>query len=247
MTGGFPIDAAAVQQPWFLWGILTGAMLIIMLNIIGICTQKIGVSVTTVANKLSMVIPFIVSIFLYNEEAGPLKITGIAIALVAVVCTSYSQQKSDTGKGVSILVLVALPTVLFIGSGILDSIIKYVETSFLNDSNNDAYLICCFLTASVLGGMLLAYKILRKQEQFDKRSIIAGILIGVPNYFSIWCLIHVLKQHTGNSSAIIPINNMGIVLICTLVAAVVFKEKMSRVNLAGIVLAVISIALISFG
>ncbi len=247
VSGSLPINAEGIQQPWFPWAIVTGTMLIIMLNIIGVCTQKIGVSVTTVANKLSLVIPFIVSIFLYKEDAGALKITGVIIALIAVVCTSYSPQKEQGGKSTPLLLLVVLPVVLFMGSGILDSIIKYVETTHLNDGNNDAFLIACFLTAAVLGSFMLMYKIATGSEKFDARSIPAGILIGVPNYFSIWCLIHVLKANAGNSSAIIPINNMGIVLLCTLVAAVFFKEKLSKLNIAGIALAIVSIALISFG
>jgi drug/metabolite transporter (DMT)-like permease len=247
VSGSFPIHAEAMKQPWFPWAILTGTMLIIMLNIIGICTQKIGISVTTVANKLSLVIPFIVSIFLYNEAAGALKITGLIIALIAVVCTSYSPQKNQDGKSTPLLLLVMLPAILFFGSGILDSIIKYVETTYLNAGNNDAFLITCFFTAAVLGSLMLIYKIVAGSEKFDVRSIPAGILIGIPNYFSIWCLIHVLKKHTGNSSAIIPINNMGIVLLCTLTAALLFSEKLSKLNLAGIALAIISIALISFG
>ena len=247
VSGSFPIHTEGIRQPWFPWAIVTGTMLIIMLNIIGICTQKIGVSVTTVANKLSLVIPFIVSIFLYNESAGALKIIGVVIALVAVVCTSYSPQKEPGGKSTPLLLLVVLPAILFLGSGVLDSIIKYVETTHLNDSNNDAFLIACFFTAAVLGSLMLIYKIVTGSEKFDARSIPAGILIGIPNYFSIWCLINVLKANTGNSSAIIPINNMGIVLLCTLVAAVFFKEKLSKLNIAGIVLAIISIVLISFG
>jgi uncharacterized membrane protein len=69
----------------------------------------------------------------------------------------------------------------------------------------------------------------------------------VPNYFSIWCLVHVLKQYQGNSSAIIPINNMGIVLFSAVAAWVLFKEQLTTINWLGIVLALGAIALIAFG
>ena len=56
-----------------------------------------------------------------------------------------------------------------------------------------------------------------------------------------------LKGYTGNSSAVIPINNMGIVLISAMVAWLVFKEKLSLINWMGIVLSLAAIALIAFG
>ncbi|MGN6494414.1 MAG: hypothetical protein ACTHLE_20650, partial [Agriterribacter sp.] len=61
----------------------------------------------------------------------------------------------------------------------------------------------------------------------------------------IWCLVKVLKDYSSNSSAIIPINNIGIVLTSAVVAWLLFKEKLSAINWMGILLAVIAIALIS--
>ena len=72
-------------------------------------------------------------------------------------------------------------------------------------------------------------------------------MIGVPNYFSIWCLLQVLKQYADNSSAIIPINNMGIVLFSAIVAWLLFRERLSAINWAGILLALGAIALIAYG
>jgi uncharacterized membrane protein len=57
----------------------------------------------------------------------------------------------------------------------------------------------------------------------------------------------VLKEYQGQSSAIIPINNMGIVLFSSLAAFVLFKEKLSLINWMGILLAIGAIALIAFG
>jgi EamA domain-containing membrane protein RarD len=40
---------------------------------------------------------------------------------------------------------------------------------------------------------------------------------------------------------------MGIVLFSTLVAALFFKERLSKVNIIGIILSVIAISFIAFG
>ncbi|MGB8194228.1 MAG: EamA family transporter [Chitinophagaceae bacterium] len=238
-----------VTMPWFGWSCLMGAVFIGLFNIIGFTTQKMGVAVASVANKLSLVIPFVFSVILYNEKATWLKITGIAIALAAVVLTCYPKKKqgasTEQGKRHSWLYL--LPVVLFIGSGLLDTMIKYVEQGYLNNDNKNLYLITAFSVAAAIGLLVLLAQYITGKRKFSYKGVLAGIMIGVPNYFSIWCLLQVLKQYSDNSSAIIPINNMGIVLFSAVVAWLLFKEKLSVINWAGIVLAIGAIALVAYG
>jgi len=193
--------------PWFKWALLMGASFISIFNIVGFTTQKIGVAVASVANKLSLVIPFVFSIFLYNEKAGALKILGIALALLAVYLTMKKEKQAADLPASKWLLL--FPVVLFIASGLLDTMIKYVEQHFLQEEINNDYLITAFASAATVGLLLLLFFLISRKQRFDPRAILAGFCIGVPNYFSIWCLLKVLKMYTGNSSAIMPINNMG--------------------------------------
>jgi uncharacterized membrane protein len=125
--------------------------------------------------------------------------------------------------------------------------IKYVEQGYLSPANQDTYLITAFSTAAVLGIIVLSIKLITGRTKFSWKGVMAGIMIGVPNYFSIWCLLQVLKQHADNSSAIIPINNMGIVLVSAVAAWMLFKERLSSINWIGILLAIGAIALIAYG
>ena len=125
--------------------------------------------------------------------------------------------------------------------------IKYVEQSYLNGSNNNDFLIMAFVSAASIGTLLLLIAILSGRQRLDYKSILAGIAIGLPNYFSIWCMVKALKQYPGNSSAIIPIMNMGIVLAGTMAAVFLFRERLSPLNWAGIILSLGAIALITFG
>ena len=185
---------------------------------------------------------------LYNEAATGLKIAGVLLALVAVVFTCWpsADHKEPSGKVVKPAYFL-LPLFLFIGSGLLDTMIKYVETTFVNNSNQNAYLISSFAAAATIGSVRLLIGFTSGSIKFEPKAVLAGIIIGVPNYFSIWCLMHVLKAYAGNSSAIIPINNMGIVLFNTLVAFLLFNEKLSKLNWLGIVLSIAAIALIAYG
>ena len=237
--------AADTQQDWFFWACLMGTVFIVLFNIIAFTAQRIGVAVTSVANKLSLVIPFIFSIYLYNEKATWLKILGIIIALVAVVLTCLPAKKQKHQQRNHWLYI--MPVLLFLGSGFLDTMIKYVEHHFLNAENVNDYLITAFTMSALLGIVILAFQFLSGRDKFSWKAVVLGVCIGIPNYFSIWCLMEVLKQYSNNSSAIIPINNMGIVLFSAVVAWLAFRERLSVLNWIGIILSLGAIALIAYG
>lgn len=125
--------------------------------------------------------------------------------------------------------------------------IKYVEQNFLNSSNSNYYLITAFLVAGLVGAFILGILLLQNKQQLSWKAMVAGIAIGIPNYLSIWCLVRVLKDYGAESSAIIPINNMGIVLFSSVVAFLFLHEKLSPVNWLGIILSLVAIALIAHG
>ena len=245
----FPFNKELVNQNWFPWACIMGITFVLLFNLIAYTTQKMSVAVASVATKLSLVIPFTFSIYLYNETSSWVKVAGIVLALCAVVLTCWPNRKKDNSSlpSISPLMWVMLPLILFVGTGFLDTMIKYVEQSFLNGNNNNDYLITAFGVAFVSGFILMIILLLNKKEKFDKRSIPAGILIGIPNYFSIWFLLEVLKRNPGNSSAIFPIVNMGIVLFSSVMAWLIFKEILSLKNWMGILLSVLAIALIAYG
>lgn len=248
MNKGYPTDAITQQVPWLWWAIVMGVFFIVLFNVIAFTSINLGVAVASVAFKLSLVIPFLFTIFFYGESSTWMKWMGVITALAAVVMTSWphkeiegSSLKSAHGW------ILAVPAALFIGSGVLDAIVAHVDKAFLNESNKDSFFIVAFSIAALLGGLYLIYRLVTGKERFDPRSIIGGICIGFPNYFSVWCLIKVLGEYEGNSSAIFPIVNIGIVLFSTLVAFFAFREKLSKLNWTGIALAVAAILLMAWG
>jgi drug/metabolite transporter (DMT)-like permease len=246
MGNSFALNATNVQANWFGWACLMGAMFIVLYNIVGITTQRISAAVSAVAYKVSLVIPVIFGMCLYNEKLFTLQWLGIALAVMAVILTCWPSSRSrkmTTPLWLSIL----LPAILFLGSGVQDAFIKYIEFSYLNDANKDAFLSSAFAAAAIIGTLALAVRLYKQQQIFDWRNVLAGICIGVPNYFSIWCLIRYLQVSRLPSGAIIPINNLGIVLCSALVAWLIFKENLNGKNAAGIFLSLIAIFLIAFG
>ena len=251
VNGTVPAYTQNIHEPWFKWAVIMGTGFVISFNLIAFTVEKNGLAIAAVASKLSLIIPFTASIFLYNENAGAFKITGICLALLSVVLTLYPSKSFDNtntpnNKRLS-LQLIILPLVVFLATGFLDTLVKYVEQSFLTAANSNEYLVTAFTVAFTAGFILLILLVAAKKIRVQLKAMLAGLLIGIPNYFSIWCLMKVLKVYPGNSSVIFPVNNLGIVLLSAILAWIVFKEKLSLLNRAGIVLSIISILLIAFG
>ncbi|PJE45564.1 MAG: hypothetical protein CUR34_12005 [Sediminibacterium sp.] len=248
VNGAFPIQAESVTTPWFRWAMIMGLLFITSFNLIGITAQKLGVAVASVANKLSLIIPVILTIVLYNEQVVGWEIVGISLALIAVIFTCYPQKnESGNTQPIPMFQKILLPLLVFIGSGFLDALINHVQQTYVTKETNNAFLISGFFSAASIGSLVLIFQYWKKQLVFKFNQVIAGICIGIPNYFSIWCLVHFLQDSPWETSASLPVNNMGIVLFSTLVAALLFKEKLSIINWTGIALSAIAIYLIAFG
>ena len=234
------LTADAVEQPWLGASLLMGVFLITLFNLISYSTKKQGIAVTSIASKISLGIPVLFSFFLYNEHIGWLKILGIALAIPAVVLAS---NKKSSKKSTTFM----LPLVVFIGSGLMDSYVKYVQHYKLDGAIEQAgFLIVGFTVAGLLGCAIVAIGIVRGKVKLHYRNIIAGILLGIPNYFSVYYLIRLLDSDFLQSSAAIPVNNIGIVLFSTFIAIMFFKEPFTKRRLIGIGLSIVSIILIAW-
>lgn len=239
--GSFPVGAGSLQQPWLPWAMLMGCCFISIFNLIGYCTRKDGITTTTIANKLSMVIPVLFSIVLYHEAASTVKIIGILLAFPAVYLST--RVKEDGKQGQNLL----WPALLFVASGLLDTLVKYTEQRFVTSAELAAtFTIHVFLTASLLGLLLLVVLAVTGKIKLHYRNIVAGVLLGVPNYFSIYYFIRLLNSGFLQSSAAIPVNNIGVVVASALLAMLFFKEKPQLYRIIGLVLSVLSILLIAF-
>ena len=247
VNGSFPVHASNIEMPWFKWACIMGAMFVSIFNVVALTAQKNGVAVASVANKLSLIIPVILSVYLYNETVEGWKAIGVVLALVAVVFTCYTRPSDSDTQSKQGLMVYMLPLILFLSSGLLDALINHVQLTYVTEENNNDYLVSSFFSAASIGSLVLLTQLIRKKQQFQWKSLLAGVLIGIPNYFSIWCLVHFLKQSPWQTSASIPVNNMGIVLFSAVVAWILFKERLSTINWLGILLSLLAIYLIAFG
>jgi len=237
------IELSAIPQyNWFYYTLALGALFIIVFNLMAITTQHNGLSVVSVATKMALVIPIAFGLWYYKEPLGPFKAAGIVLALIAVYLVAVKKDSSIILQKKNLV----FPVLVFLGSGLIDTSLNFLQNDFITDKSLiPLFSSTIFLTAGVIGIMVLVAQKIKGVLVLEFKNIIAGIVLGIPNYFSIYFLVKALRSDLFDSSGIFTINNVGIVIISTLLGIVFFKEQLSVKNWIGITLAVISIALVS--
>jgi len=233
------IDEIIISK-WFYGAFFLGILFVLIFHVMALTAQRNGLSVVSVSSKMSVVIPVIFGFYVYNESAGVQKVIGIILALVAVYLSSV---KSETT--VKMAKNLVLPIILFFGSGVIDTSIKYLETTYVPDNGIPIFSACIFCSAAFFGSLSLGYKAIKKQFQFDLKSVLGGTILGIINYGSIYFLLKALHFEGLESSTIFTVNNVSIVMISTLLGLMLFQEHITRKNWVGIALAVISIVLVT--
>lgn len=219
---------------WFIGAVVLSFLFISVFNLMAITSQRNGLSVASVAGKMSIIIPVISAIYLYNEQLSALKVVGIILALIAVYLTASKEKSAARNAGY------LFPILLFFGSGIIDTTIKYIQETYVPISDLPIFSASIFLMAGILG--VIVY--LTKPTKVHYKNGIAGIVLGTINYYSIIYLLKALDHETMKVSIVFTINNMGIVMLTTLLGLFLFKERLILKNWIGIGIALISIFLI---
>lgn len=236
-----PSPSEILQKDWIIGAVFLGFMFVSVFFVMAKTAQVNGVSVASVAGKMSVVIPVFFGIFLYNESLSILKFLGIIIALIAVYLASVK-------KGIEITHQKSLkyPILLFFGSGAIDTVLKYVEINFVAKDEVAIFSGVLFGIAALIGVLILMIKTMQNRESFGTKNIVAGIILGVPNYFSIIFLIKALQVEGLESSTLFTINNVGIVVFSTFIGLILFKERLSHRNIVGVLFAILGIILVTF-
>lgn len=232
------------QAPWTPIALLLGFLFITIFNFSAITSQKIGVSVTSMAMKLAFIFPIALGIFLYNENGGWIKLVGIAIAIVAVVLTSITQQDTKNTSVGGILFF--LPLIVFVGSGACDSLVQYAQRTFFVAGGFELFSIMLFFFAALLGLLFALYRAYKLKESLTIKSIIGGVLLGIPNYLSIYFLFQALLKTGWESTVVFPLVNISVVISTTIAGFILFKEKLNRYNQVGILLAIVAVFIITW-
>ena len=226
---------------WLPFVLVSSIFFITLFIMMAFSAQQNGIAATSVAVKMSMAASMLGMILIYNESLSELKLFGIFCALLGVYLIASSGSKSNKSSKAYLLII------LFIGSGLLDLNLNYAQNHVLNYISTSIFTAFGFAAAGILGVLFYIIQSFRGRSQPIKlKNLIAGFLLGIPNYYSIYFLLEAYQSIPWQDSSILAVVNVSVVLLSVITGFVVFKEILNQKKLVGIIAALISIFLLYF-
>lgn len=219
--------AQSENTPIFLaLGILLPSVFIIMSKAV----EFAGIVRSDAAQRLSLFLPILAAFLIFHEPLSQSKAVGIVLAFVGLFCllSKPNEQSAVDFRGVLGLVGV------WFGYGIIDILFKQVAKS------RGAFPTTLFIAFSLAACIMFIY-LLFKRTQWNVASFVGGIILGVLNFFNILFYIKAHQSFGSNPTLVFAGMNIGVICLGTITGALIFKEKISKINWLGIVFSLCAI------
>lgn len=247
----------AQNWTWLALGLGVGFIVTFLLS--GASTQRTGITATSLANNLSLVIPVSFSLFVFGGTGRPfdtLNYVGLVLAVAAVGLSTYKRGEQRNGRdegknGVrqtrALNVAALLPVAVFGCYGATNTIINYMNLRYIRAADQTVPVTLTMVVGAIVAGLLmLCLQLARGRERFQPRALVAAVTLGVPNFLSFYTLLRALSAFGGNGAFVYPLYNIGVIGLAALLAALFFREQLTTANRVGLGLAIVAIGLISW-
>jgi drug/metabolite transporter (DMT)-like permease len=250
LTGSVYLFIGEKEQPfyniesWLPYSIFLGFAFIGTFNLMALTTQKLSITVASVASKMSLIVPVLFSLLIFGvdtKEFDNLNYSGIILAIIAVGLSSFKKEKNVIKEEQNNPWKLLLPVSVFLLSGIIDTSFNFINIHILRPGEEGIFSLFIFGIAAIIGLLIIFIK----KEKVKTSSIIGGIYLGIPNYFSVYFLILALSAFRNDGAMVFPLLNIGTILFATIFSIIIFKEKLLVINKTGIILAILAILLLS--
>ncbi len=240
-----------LKADWFIPVIILGFIFMAGMVVLSDSTRRVGVAISTVCSRASMVIPIIVSYLMIEGSATP-KWLIIIVVLVAMSMTIWKGKTDSKGHKLTLRDILA-PVTVFLSFGLSNSAMKVLQNHIsISNAGHSEQAINSEISLATAGVFFFAmlicsYSFFRKGPDGKRvpvtfRNILGGASLGIINYGCTYTLM--LSMKTIDSSLLFPIHNIGIVAIGAFVGWLAYGEKLRPHQVLGIVLAAVSIALL---
>ncbi|QIM48852.1 EamA family transporter [Pusillimonas sp. DMV24BSW_D] len=220
------------------WGLLgaLGLLLPTVFLVMAMAVRHAGIVLSDAAQRLSLLVPLLAAFLIFKEVLTTQKLLGMVLAFVALVCLLIKKKSLNPNQPRAILIPLALVGV-WLGYGIIDILFKQLARTGNQFSTS-------LLGAFVLAGSFMLVVLLFKKTLWTAKNVIAGSLLGVLNFGNIYFYIRAHQLFPENPSLVFASMNIGVICAGTLIGAVIFRERLGKVNVIGIALAIAAMLLL---
>lgn len=246
---GLLIDAEArsglfsgiFSQPWFKFDILLGVLFIIGFNLTAYSIKLHGIALPVLMQKMSLLLTVSFTLIIFKEKFSWIEFIGLIIALGAIIMINLKDNKEHIQT--SILHKLALLFVL-VFSAAIEIVLYYVDKSNIVGQDQMIFTTLGFGIAAIIGWIMIFIRGMRQKLSLHKQDFFAGVLLGLPNYFSVYLILLLLREGW-KGSIMYPLLNVSVLLLSAILAVLLFHEPISRTNRYGILCATLAILIIA--
>jgi len=204
--------------------------------------RNTGIIKTDIAQRMSLFIPILASIFIFKENITNLKYLALLIGFISIGLILKKENTEEVKNKYNFLYLI----LVFFGFGIID--ICFKQVALYSTTHYTTTLFYIFTIALLLSALFYSiYLVVSKQRMIiSKQTLLYGFLIGGLNFMNIYFYLNAHKTFSSNPTVVFAGMNYGVILLGTLIGYFYFKEKLSKINILGLGLAVISIGLLIY-
>ena len=220
-----------------LCGIGGGVFFVLALICMQSSIRSNGAGLSAAFARLGLLVALGVSILLFREQPSALQFIGIGLAVAAILVLRSDGTARSRRKGGFRLLLLTLAA-----SGCADAMAKVFE-QFGSGSEDKLYFFWLFVTAVLLCAVLAAAEGARSKKKLYPGAFAAGILVGIPNYFSSFLLLRALQALP--ATVVYPTYSVATILLVLGLSAVFFRELLTKRQRPGILLILAALALLN--
>ena len=222
------------SAPWKIY-VPIGILLPTVFLFLAASIKQVGIVKTDAAQRLSLFIPIIAAWLLFKEDFNILKILALLIGFPALLLILAKPSQNTKNKWL-------YPTLVLLGFGVIDILFKQIALYTTLPYTTSLFVV--FGIALLIMIAAVIYDVIVAKVQLSVKNILFGGLVGVFNFGNILFYLKAHKAFSENPSTVFAGMNMGVIVLGSLVGIFFFKEKLTKMNFAGVFLALIAIILI---
>lgn len=232
------VESSLTLPIWSISGMAMGALFISVFYFMAITARKAGIALATLSSKMSLVLGVVLFSFVGKGELSWITILALLIAMTGLYFFSVDGRTRFKWN------MLTYPILLLLGSTAVDFSIAFFQGFTANDNERALFTCMPFFGAGIIGLMILVYGLIINKKPFPKKELLTGITLGLVNYGSIYFLIELYSSGWLPEHVILPVNNLGVLILSALGALWLFSEKLNRRKIQGLVLCVLALILL---
>jgi len=233
---------APLRQPGAPWFALAGlgVLLPTIFLALGASVRHAGIVRSDAAQRLSLLLSLLAAFLLFGEKLDATKALGCVLGLCALLGMVWRSGPSRGDGGAAPWLW---PLLVFAGFGMIDVLFKRVAAAGVPLGTS---LVAMFALALPVAFALAAVRRLRGGARFTLRNALGGLLLGLFNFGNILFYLRAHRALPQHPALVFASMNLGVVMLGALAGVLLFRERLSRTNLAGLLLALLAIALLAW-